>query len=189
MPLRYHEIVRNHRSSVGGSRTVASPVANRIVCCDSLFLLLVVIVLVLLGCRNPMVSVRDTQLTAATPTNSARLTEAAQVAPPYQGGGVVRGTVASIMQKWPQRDVIVYACPFYRTSDAEGFYVLEPSLHPSASLGDDGGFVLTNIPEGEYVLIVGPSPDEARALVESGEIRRVDVVAGASIDLGMLHLP
>jgi hypothetical protein len=106
-----------------------------------------------------------------------------------QGKAGMRGKIL-LSNDWTHRDVRVYAAPFYEAnSEGEGFFVLEPSIHPSTELSADGSFALVNIEPRSYVLIVGPNPDEAMALQESGAPKVFRVEANEIVDLGAVRIP
>ncbi len=90
-----------------------------------------------------------------------------------------------VKSAWQDREVTIYASPFYSTgSENKGFFVLEPSIHPSSKLNARGEFQLENIEPGLYVLIVGPMPDEAIAVQKSGDIEVFSVNANEVLDIG-----
>lgn len=82
------------------------------------------------------------------------------------GSGGLTGQVSSAPERWSGAELTIYAAPFTRTQgNDEGFYVLEPNIHPHAQLDASGSFNMVNIPPGEYVLIVGPNPREGKAVL------------------------
>lgn len=107
-----------------------------------------------------------------------------------EGKGAIRGrlSVESLPGSWKGRELRVYACPFLGPSDEEGFYVLEPSLHPSAIVNPEGSFYLFNLLPGAYVIVVGPTPEEAIAFQESGLTKVFHIQAGQVVDLGEVVL-
>lgn len=103
--------------------------------------------------------------------------------------GSIRGRVAEAAAYWEGSSLLIFAAPFYGNSGQEGFYVLEPDLHPHAALAEDGSFSLQNVPPGEYVLVVGPSAEEGLLLVDAqGEVVIASVQAGTVLELGRLEL-
>lgn len=103
-----------------------------------------------------------------------------------EGMGAITGRFKSL--PWAGGEIYVYACPFFGPSNKEGFYILEPSVHPSATVKSEGIFQLVNVPPGAYVLVVGPSPEQAIAFKESGRIRVFQVKPGQTLDLGVVDL-
>ncbi|MEM2795088.1 MAG: carboxypeptidase-like regulatory domain-containing protein [Thermofilaceae archaeon] len=102
------------------------------------------------------------------------------------GKGAIQGrlSIESLPRNWKGRELRVYACPFSGPSDDEGFYVLEPSVHPSTTVSPEGYFRLTNLLPGAYVLVIGPSPEEAIAFQELGRVKVFRIQAGQVLDLG-----
>jgi hypothetical protein len=106
-----------------------------------------------------------------------------------EGKAGIKGKIL-LSNDWTRRDVRVYAAPFYEAkNEGEGFFVLEPSIHPSTELSADGSFALVNIEPKSYVLIVGPNPDEATALQESGVPKVFQVEPNETVDIGTVRLP
>lgn len=107
-----------------------------------------------------------------------------------EGKGAIQGklSIGSLPGSWKGRELRVYACPFSGPSDKEGFYVLEPSVHPSAIVNPEGSFRLLNLLPGAYVIVVGPTPEEAIAFQESGLTKVFHIQAGQVLDLGEVAL-
>ena len=105
-----------------------------------------------------------------------------------QGRAGITGRIL-VKSDWHDREVTIYASPFYSTgNENEGFFVLEPSIHPSSKLNVRGEFQLENIEPGFYVLIVGPMPDEAIAVQKSGTVEVFSVDANEVLDIGKKDL-
>jgi len=121
----------------------------------------------------------------ATPT-------AAKTATPVElteGNSGIKGRVL-LGNNWAGRAVNVYAAPFYDAGEAgEGFFVLEPSIHPSTELDPDGSFALVNIEPRSYVLVIGPNPDDARTLQEAGTTEVFEATPNQVLDIGTVRLP
>ncbi|MHB1318517.1 MAG: hypothetical protein ACYCYF_07870 [Anaerolineae bacterium] len=99
--------------------------------------------------------------------------------------GVIRGQRAG----WKGHNISIYLCPFYGTeSGTDGFYILEPSIHPSGEVAATGDFQVAGVPPGKYAIVVGPTPDDSIAVTADGRVRVVEVVAGQVLDLGELDL-
>jgi hypothetical protein len=103
-----------------------------------------------------------------------------------KGMGVISGKIIG-PSSWRGKEVYVYAAPFYNTEGEDGFYVLEPSIHPGTLVGPEGRFQL-NVPEGEYVIIAGPSPEEGIVFQKSGRPEVFRITAGQTLDLGTVNL-
>jgi len=101
-----------------------------------------------------------------------------------QGLSGITGRIL-VKSAWQDREVTIYASPFYSTGKEDtGFFVLEPSIHPSSKLNARGEFQLENIEPGFYVLIVGPMPDEAIAVQKSGVAEAFRENANEVLDIG-----
>ena len=96
----------------------------------------------------------------------------------------VGGTIAGRPDQWKGRSLYVYAAYFYGEADS-GYFVLEPDLYPHAQVSRRGDFRLSQMPDERYILLAGPSPDEALRLMGAGGhylMLRPDAERG--IDLG-----
>lgn len=118
------------------------------------------------------------------PTN---LSAVATIAPSFsESTGAVVGHV-SMPATWT--NVTAWLAPFFPDETGlNGFYVLEPSVHVMISVGPDGYFQFSNIDPGQYVVIVGPNPEEAIAVEENTQPRVINVEAGKQLDLGEVRL-
>jgi hypothetical protein len=105
------------------------------------------------------------------------------------GMGGFAGRVPDAAQTWAdESQLFIYAAPFYG-KDGEGFYTLEPSIHPSANMDSGGYFQIGKVPPGSYVLVVGPSAEEGRLVVDgAGKLKVMEARAGELNDLGDLAL-
>ena len=111
-----------------------------------------------------------------------------RIVPPAGMGGIA-GRVPAALAAWPEEaHLFIYAAPFYG-KDGEGFYTLEPSIHPSAGLDAGGYFQLGSVAPGSYVLVVGPAAEEGRLVVDAQAKLRVVEVRPADVnELGDLPL-
>ena len=109
---------------------------------------------------------------------------------PAAGLSSVGGQVIDARDRWDIQTVEIYAAPFYADENSnEGFFLLEPNLHPHASLDQQGIFSLRDIPPGQYVLVAGPTVDEARQIVgEDGEAVIFTFLPDEIYPLGELRL-
>lgn len=105
-----------------------------------------------------------------------------------KGHGGIRGKIANASALWVGTIAYAYAAPFFPTEGNEGVYVLEPSIHPQAALDPDGTFQMNDVPAGAYVVVVGPSPDTGRAIMNQGKPAVFRVAADQITDLGSLSL-
>lgn len=101
------------------------------------------------------------------------------------GKGALIGRVDLHQTSWER--VEVFLAPFYPAGEeGEGFYVLEPSVHPHVSLQPGGLFQLANIDPGSYVMVIGSDPMEALAVEADGEPRVWQVIANEVLDVGQI---
>jgi hypothetical protein len=156
--------------------------------------LLVMLSNLLYGCRAQPVSPTTSPLQVSpiesynlTPTaGSISKSEPMALEPGLAG---IEGVIA-VGNEWGDQQVVVYASPFYSAqSEEQGFFILEPSIHPSTKLMPSGEFQLVNIEPGSYVLVVGPNPDEALAIQESGTPKVFRVDEDQVLDIGYVDLP
>lgn len=110
-------------------------------------------------------------------------------APLAPGLGGLRGQVSNVSELWGKKEVYAYAAPFFGdASKGEGIFALQPALHPSTRLGKDGLFLLINVQPGFYVVVIGPTPQEALAVRGEGNVRIFQVFADQIADLGSIEL-
>ncbi len=68
-------------------------------------------------------------------------------------------------------------------------YMLDPDRHPHTELAGDGSFALSSVPPGQYVLVVGPTAEEARLVVDAGDEPQVFAVqADQMLEIGEVDL-
>lgn len=107
---------------------------------------------------------------------------------PKQGTGGMRGVIDNIEAFWQKRTVYVFAAEYVGNEQGEGIYVLEPSIHPYTTVEAGGFFQINNMPPGEYVLVIGPSPEEAITVRRDAKAVIYKVAAGDVTDIGSIHL-
>ncbi len=107
---------------------------------------------------------------------------------PRTGYGGVSGQVLGAPEGW-QPPLQLYAAPFLNNGAGQGFYMLEPDVHPSSEVAGDGTFWVNDIPPGEYVLVAGPTPEEARLLLDDQQQTKIVTVGPDQVlDLGPLQI-
>jgi hypothetical protein len=123
-------------------------------------------------------------------TSSLLPTATAPVLIVEPGFGGARGVLATFPSDWAGEELFVYFAPFTSAENEEdgGIYILEPSVHPVAEVNPGGYFQLGNIPPGKYVLVIGPGPEEALAVLEGGRHRILEIVEGEILEVGQVHL-
>jgi hypothetical protein len=106
---------------------------------------------------------------------------------PLPGKGGITGELSGRPKRWGSDELFIYAAPFSGSEASSGVYLLEPALHPNAPF--DGSIFQLDAPPGTYVLVAGPSAEEALLLVdEKLQPLRVKVNAAQVIDLGRVAL-
>jgi hypothetical protein len=110
-------------------------------------------------------------------------------APSQEGNAVLKGKLSAALRVWPGEELTIYAAPFIGQDAAHGFFLLDPDRHAHAALGGDGSFTINNLPAGQYVLVVGPRPQETRPVVDDQhQPRLIRVQSGKSMEMGELPL-
>jgi len=108
---------------------------------------------------------------------------------PEAGEGAITGQVLGLSGRWKEGPFTIYAAPYVGGEDGEGFYVLEPALHPHDELKANGYFQLNDVTPGQYVLVVGPTPEEAIRVVDDQQKPRVfTITAGQVLEAGKIQL-
>lgn len=102
---------------------------------------------------------------------------------PATGFGGIVGKVVNAAEIWPEKNVYVYAAEFYGSRE-DGVFLLEPTKFPKTQLGVDLLFEINDIPPKNYLLLVGPNPEAAIFIKESGEPIIVEVVIGQINNVG-----
>ena len=107
---------------------------------------------------------------------------------PAEGKGGMRGVIANITNFWERGTVYVFAAEYHGNEKGEGIYVLEPSIHPFTTVDIGGLFQITDMPPGEYVLIVGPTPEEAAVVRKGDDATIYKVTANEVTEVGAINL-
>jgi hypothetical protein len=107
-----------------------------------------------------------------------------------EGFGGVKGVVKQFPSSWEGQVLYVYLAPFFPGEEqgGGGIYVLEPSIHPSAEINSTGAFQIGNVEPGQYVVVVGPNPEDALVLLDGDRPRVIDVSEGTVLELDALRL-
>ncbi|HSV85245.1 MAG TPA: hypothetical protein VLH85_01630 [Levilinea sp.] len=106
---------------------------------------------------------------------------------PLPGKAVITGEISGRPRRWANEALVIYAAPYSGDANQAGVYFLEPALHPHAPLDGDA-FQLDAAP-GDYVLVVGPSAEEALLLVDDqSQPLRIKVKTAQVIELGRVAL-
>jgi len=103
--------------------------------------------------------------------------------------GGAKGTVVAYPDDWAGKELYAYFAPFTPGERAdEGFYILEPSIHPGTSVDSGGYFQLGDIPPGKYVVVVGPDVESSIPIRHQDRPRILEIVPGEVLDLGEVDL-
>jgi hypothetical protein len=160
----------------------------------SLFVLVLLSAIFLSACGVEKIPLKVTEVGAISPSpvqvQAFQQTTAEPTPLPLHAGlGGITGRVAAAAEIWPdETQLFIWAAPFYG-KNGEGFYTLEPSMHPSTRLNQGGTFQMNTIPPGSYVLVVGPAAEEGKLIVDNNGKPFVIVVQTDRVnDLGDLTL-
>ncbi|NPV78040.1 MAG: hypothetical protein HPY59_16890 [Anaerolineae bacterium] len=105
------------------------------------------------------------------------------------GVGGLSGQIQRAAQTWPGQPLRIYAAAYYGEPDGGGFYMLDPDRDPGAPLAADGSFTLDSLPPGSYLLVVGPSAEQGRRVVDADQQPALFLVqTGTWQELGTLAL-
>ncbi|MDY6867865.1 MAG: hypothetical protein SVT56_08160 [Chloroflexota bacterium] len=108
---------------------------------------------------------------------------------PNSDSGIIFGEVQSLTQKEP----VSYTSVFLASkvfNDSEESYVLSISENssPSTKTLFSGEFVISNIPPGEYTLVLVPPTSAVPILDKSGAEIEIIIEGGKCLDLGILYV-
>ena len=107
-------------------------------------------------------------------------------ATPEPGKGAVVGSVTLVATSG--EETMVFLAPFFHDEGtSDGYFILEPSVHPHAYLQEDGRFQLTNVEPGEYILLIGRTPEAATAIRADDQPRILQVSADEVLDIGEIQ--
>jgi hypothetical protein len=131
---------------------------------------------------TPYGSPTPTPLAAVTPEERAT-TVLPQLEP---GKGAIIGIVLKEDGTYPGENVKVFLASFFWNKEkTEGVFVLDPARATSVPVSDQGAFQLFNIEPGNYVLVVGVTPEAAVAILgDRGQARVIEVKPGEIVDIG-----
>jgi hypothetical protein len=78
---------------------------------------------------------------------------------------------------------------YWNADKTDGAFVLEGATSPSTGSKDDGSFMLTDVPPGDYVIVVG-DPEARNSIVQepTGRARIITLQPGQTLDIGNLEL-
>jgi hypothetical protein len=127
------------------------------------------------------------------PTPTAAVVVLPEASPPVlkpeAGLGAATGAIVAYPSGWGSRTLYAFFSPFYSGDRPdEGFFVLEPSVHPRAEVSLEGSFGRADIPPAKYVIVVGPSAEEAIPISDGGRPRIFEIVEGQVLEIGPVDL-
>ncbi len=135
--------------------------------------------LLLTACSAPTAAPQVTPLAATQPTPAA----------PQPGQGGLLACVPAAPDAWQEGEIFAFAAAFYSSTDSSGFYMLDPGRDPRAALDAQGCFQFDNLPPHEYVLVIGPRPEQGRLVAgEDGRPRIFSVTADETLQPEALSL-
>lgn len=104
--------------------------------------------------------------------------------------GGARGVLKAFPSSWEERELYIYFAPLTPTDarENEGFFVLEPSVHPRAEVYPGTSFQLGDISPQSYVVLVGPNAEEALPVRQDSRPRIFEVEGGQILDLGEIEI-
>jgi hypothetical protein len=88
-----------------------------------------------------------------------------------------------------ERNLSVFAAPFSGDAAGNGIYLLDPAMHPRAPLNTAGFFQIGNLSPGRYVLVVGPSAERSKPILnENLKPAVIEIKAGEILNLGQVKI-
>lgn len=151
-------------------------------------IVMMVVVVILLSACVPVVSISPLPTPTGTTIYSITPPPPAPTQAPQGGTGLVIGQITGKPNAWTGKQIIAYAAPFKSTTAGNGFFILEPSIHPHTTVNASGAFQINDVPADTYVIVIGPAPEDALAIQEAGQTRVVQVIADQTLDLGKIDL-
>lgn len=113
-----------------------------------------------------------------------------KVAPtPQPGKCVVSGRALNTRDFWQETTLSVFLADYYENDAGKGFFTLDAYAEPAGQLDGDGWFVLGDLTPGNYVLVIGPSPEESHLVIgEDEQVLVLRLSADQSLNLGEIRL-
>lgn len=138
------------------------------------------VLLFLTACSAPTAAPQVTHSAAAEQPTAAAL---------QSGRGGLLACVPAAPETWEEGEIFAFAAAFYSSSDSSGFYMLDPGRDPRAALDTQGCFQFNDLPPHEYVLVIGPRPEQGRLVAGEDDRPRIfNVTAGETLQPGELSL-
>ena len=157
---------------------------------DRLRLPLISIVLVFSLAAAACGSIQEEQvetLPPPTPTESVILVEAELPTPIPDVGettGVILGKIENTTGPLIE-NISIWTVEIMRSPEGYGIFALNTLTTPNFPVETSGEFRTEPLEAGEYVLIIGTSPESAAAILgEDGQAQPFEVIAGEVLDIG-----
>jgi hypothetical protein len=150
-------------------------------------LIILLSVFLMVACSPEPIKATITQSVRNTETNPDSDAEANAFPSPAADSGVVTGRIIVESSGAPLVGVVVYLGEILPLDPGEEYLVtLEEQASPHASIDENGRFIITDIPPGDYPIIVW-TPMRSQVLADpDGELEfSVSVQAGEVIDIGV----
>jgi len=107
---------------------------------------------------------------------------------PGAGKATVVGQVFDETSQEPMVNVTIRLAEVYREG-GEGAYVLDTAFSPGTYSGDNGVYILQDVPAGEYVLIIGDVMDIYKIIPdEENHPKTWDVPEGQIVNFGQIFV-
>jgi hypothetical protein len=158
------------------------------------------LLMLLTGCvmvaPEPLTSPIGTASSASATTATA---EPATATPKDQSQVAANPAKATVLGKVFSKDgdglkplpgtVVWLAQVHWNADKTDGAFVLNGAESPGATIEEDGSFAFTNVPPGDYAIIVGdPMGVNAIVLAPDGKAKVVTLEAGKTLDVGELEV-
>lgn len=135
------------------------------------FVILIICLLLITGCQS-------SQPIKPTPTPAPT-----SIPLPEADKATVKGQIVSEKDRSPIQDTVVRLAAVYRQGE-EGAYVLDSANSPGAFTDQEGRFVITNIPPGEFVLVIGDPMSSYTVISDAdGKVKTWAAAANQILDL------
>ena len=97
------------------------------------------------------------------------VSQQSEISTPLSGRALISGTIANLGDYWQTETVSVFLADYYENEDGKGFFTLDAYAAPIAQVQPNGKFSSSDLPPGTYVLVVGPTPEESRLIVQEDQ--------------------
>ncbi len=139
----------------------------------------------LVGCTSVPPRTFDSPVPAATAAATPEVPSLQPTLPTSADKGAIVGTVRSRIGDLPA-DAKVYVARFtWNDAKTVGVFYLDPANALSVPIDASGAFQVTDLEPGDYVLVIGVTPEKATPIMgDNNQARVIAVQAGQAVDLG-----